>query len=60
MCKSIFLTIVFALLASCKDDSIVTVDYSSEDFEELWSTTDMHYPFFEFKNLNWDSVYAIY
>ena len=43
MCKSIILTIVFALLVSCKDDPVVAVDYSREDFEELWSTTDMHY-----------------
>lgn len=45
---------------SCKEEPVNPVDYSYEDFSEIWSTTNQYYPFFEFKKLNWDSVYTIY
>ncbi|MBN2350016.1 MAG: hypothetical protein JXJ22_14345 [Bacteroidales bacterium] len=31
-----------------------------EDFEYAWSTIDEIYPLFEFKKINWDSIYNIY
>lgn len=31
-----------------------------DDFEFLWSTVDKYYPYLEFKNINWDSVYVDY
>lgn len=29
-------------------------------FDELWRDVDLHYPFFEYKHLNWDSLGAVY
>jgi len=31
-----------------------------EDFEAAWNRINDVYPFFEFKNINWDSIYTIY
>ncbi|MBC6368078.1 S41 family peptidase [Algoriphagus sp. AK58] len=32
----------------------------SNNFEILWKTLDQRYPFFEFKKINWDSIYQVY
>ena len=31
-----------------------------EDFDSAWKTTKNVYPFFKYKNINWDSLYTIY
>jgi len=31
-----------------------------EDFEAVWSTVDEYYPCFEFKGIDWDSLYTVY
>jgi len=31
-----------------------------EDFETAWNRIDQVYPFFEFKKINWDSIYTVY
>jgi len=31
-----------------------------EDFDSAWTRIDNVYPFLEFKNINWDSIYDIY
>ncbi|HZI24551.1 MAG TPA: peptidase, partial [Chryseolinea sp.] len=36
-----------------KDDPVVNFDF-------LWSELDQKYSFFEFKKINWDSVYNVY
>lgn len=32
----------------------------SENFEVLWNTMDQRYTFFEYKKINWDSIYEVY
>ncbi len=32
----------------------------SETFEYLWKKVDQHYSFFNYKQVNWDSIYSIY
>ena len=32
----------------------------SENFEILWTTMDQRYTFFEYKKINWDSIYRVY
>jgi len=45
---------------SCKKEDMSPDEYGLSDFEELWQVTDTYYPFFEFKKINWDSIYAVY
>ena len=53
--------IAFIVTTSCnKEESSEFDSYSSEDFEVLWNTTDMYYPFFEFKKIDWDQIYTQY
>ena len=33
---------------------------SSAIFEQVWSYTNEKYSFFDFKNINWDSVKTVY
>ena len=35
-------------------------DIRIEDFEETWEIADEWYPYFNFKNINWDSIHDIY
>ncbi|HSF54421.1 MAG TPA: S41 family peptidase [Algoriphagus sp.] len=32
----------------------------SENFEVLWNTMDQRYTFFDYKKINWDSIYGVY
>ena len=57
--KLVFI-VVFSLLSGCKEESPVLNDYGKEDFEKLWNTTNSYYPFFHYKNLDWDSIYTNY
>ena len=55
----VFLAIVFISLSNCvKEDTPDELGMS--DFEELWMIIDIYYPFFEFKNIDWDSIYSVY
>lgn len=55
------LIILFIVAIGCKKDEPSEFDmYSSEDFEKLWNTTNRYYPFFEFKKIDWDSIYNVY
>jgi len=59
----IYITIITALLQSCSEFIIEDHqkgDIRLEDFEKTWSITDEWYPYFEFKKIDWDSVYYIY
>ena len=56
-------SIVFLmLLYGCEDVLIkpASSDLNLEDFEAAWVRVDDVYPFLEFKNINWDSIYEIY
>ncbi|MDR0798423.1 MAG: S41 family peptidase [Dysgonamonadaceae bacterium] len=47
------------LASSCVD----IPDYnntSRDNFEALWSIMDEHYCFFEYKNVDWDSIHTVY
>jgi carboxyl-terminal processing protease len=35
-------------------------DYNLNDFEEAWQIVGDTYPFFELKEINWDSLYSVY
>lgn len=63
MKKLLFLAVcALLLLPSCKD-LIVTETESNlnvEDFEAAWNRVNEVYPYLEFKQLNWDSIYTIY
>jgi hypothetical protein len=58
------------VLASCAcfasatcTDFVVTPDKprtNAQLFDELWTTVDRHYSFFQLKRLNWDSIGAVY
>ena len=55
----IFLAVLI-FMAGCSEEPTITDDYGMADFEELWSVTDTWYSFFEFKKLDWDSIYLVY
>jgi len=57
---SMLLFIVVAFAVCCKKESSDFDEYSNADFEDLWSTTDMYYPFFELKNIDWDHIHTVY
>jgi hypothetical protein len=57
--------ILFALiqvLASCEKAFIENdmANTHENNFELLWTTIDGKYSFFEYKNINWDSIYHVY
>lgn len=35
-------------------------NYNLRDFEETWEVVDTVYPFFELKEINWDSLHSVY
>lgn len=37
-----------------------TTNYNLEDYDTAWKITDKVYPYFKFKNINWDSLNTIY
>jgi hypothetical protein len=64
MKKMVFILSVCCLTAffSCKD-FVVTEPESNlnvEDFEAAWNRIRDVYPYLEFKNINWDSIYTVY
>ena len=50
------------LLSSCKDIIVSPSDASRdvEDFEAAWKRVRDAYPYLAFKNINWDSLHAVY
>lgn len=48
------------VLSSCKDDSPRFDNNPKVNFEALWNIIDRNYCFFEYKNVDWDSVYQVY
>jgi len=58
----IFSAFCILFIFSCKD-LIVTEPESNlnvEDFEAAWQRINDVYPYLEFKNINWDSIYTVY
>jgi len=58
----LFLFMISAFLVSC-GDHIVTPPESNlniQDFEAAWERVNSVYPYLEFKNIDWDSIYSLY
>jgi hypothetical protein len=51
-----------SLFAGCHDLVVRPADSNQhmEDFEAVWNRVNEVYPFLEFKNINWDSLYSGY
>jgi len=50
------------ILFSCEDIIVKPAesDLNVEDFEATWQRVNAVYPYLEFKNINWDSLYFVY
>ena len=53
------LTLHSSLLTSCIDE-VEREDTPQGNFEALWQIIDEHYCFFDYKQIDWDSIYKIY
>jgi len=58
----IFLSIAIIAFSGCTELYIQQdiVDNNIEDFEFTWTTINEVYPFFNFKGIDWDSIYNFY
>jgi hypothetical protein len=58
----LFYILFSTLLFSCKDIIVTEPDtnLNLQDFESAWKRVNDIYPYLEFKNINWDSVYNVY
>lgn len=57
----IYILLIILTIAFCSCESLfIKKDPANNpvtSFEEMWKTVDEKYPFFEFKNINWQTVY---
>jgi len=60
--KQIIYFVLTILIFSCTDVIITPPDSNQnvEDFEAAWKRIRDVYPYLEFKNINWDSIYTVY
>jgi len=61
--KIISLVVLILLVITSCSDLIVNEQESNlniRDFETVWQIVNRYYPFLEFKNINWDSLYTVY
>lgn len=52
-----------AALVSCESRIVASAgesDHNVADFEVLWHAVDAHYPYLEFKGIDWDSLYTAF
>ena len=59
MKKLAFLVLLAFLATSCIDE-VEHEDTPQGNFEALWQIIDEHYCFFDYKQIDWDSIYKIY
>ena len=60
--KLILCVVLVILVLGCKKQ-VTELDISAqnmEDFEAAWNRINDVYPFFEFKKIDWDSIYSVY
>ena len=59
--KKIYLAllVILATLASCVDEQ-EHENTPQGNFEALWQIIDEHYCFFDYKDIDWNSIYNIY
>jgi hypothetical protein len=57
-----FILFIFAGLFGCSDVIVTDSDenYCVADFESAWNTVKTVYPYFQFKQINWDSIHSVY
>ena len=50
------------ILTGCEDMIVkpAKLNQNLEDFEAAWERVNSIYPYLEFKNINWDSIYVVY
>ncbi|MDE3058805.1 MAG: hypothetical protein KGJ59_12700 [Bacteroidota bacterium] len=50
------------IVAGCSDLAVPPSDTNGNiaDFEQAWTITDSVYPYFQFKQINWDSIHTVY
>jgi hypothetical protein len=60
--KFIFYIVLGISMYSCEDIFIrpAKSDQNLEDFESAWKRVKDVYPYLEFKNIDWDSIYSVY
>jgi len=60
--KLIFYILLALFTFSCEDIIVKPADSNQnmEDFEAAWNRINDVYPFLEFKNIDWDSIYSVY
>jgi len=58
MKKLFFYIPVFLFFYSC--DNIIEENTPANVFEVFWRTLDLHYVYFEERNIDWDSIYLVY
>jgi hypothetical protein len=58
----ILIILIATLLISCGDLIVTSADSNKniEDFEAAWNRINDVYPYLEFKDINWDSIYTVY
>lgn len=59
---SLFSLIIFTSFLGCKEQLVGENPPNTfeQNFESLWQSFDLNYPYFEHKKINWDSLYVIY
>lgn len=55
-----FLLPLFIFLQGCEMTSMQFDNNPRGNFDALWTILDRNYCFFEYKNINWDSIYSVY
>ena len=58
----VFLLITLFMLGACSDLLVTESEdnLNFADFEAAWSRVKEVYPYLEFKNIDWDSIYTVY
>lgn len=62
MNKHLILVLLAVLSWSCEEILLEATPENrpQQNFDLLWQSFDRHYSFFELKNIDWDSTYAVY
>ncbi|HJV77969.1 MAG TPA: S41 family peptidase [Paludibacter sp.] len=57
---SLILLLAIALLPSCMDEPATQPNTHEGNFQALWKIIDTRYCYFDYKHINWDSIYTVY
>jgi len=57
---SLILLFAIILLPSCMNEPVVEPNTYRGNFESLWKIIDTRYCYLDYKNINWDSIHAVY